>query len=102
MKLHDITSDVLRDAANEFFMILKGAVRSRGKFVSKRVEELADISRKRARQCLVDTIEGEHVLHGLGSIALPIEEVSVEEPAMGELGGGAHHLAKRRDRSIGV
>jgi hypothetical protein len=49
MELHDITSDVLEDAGNEVFVIPKGAVRSRGKFVSKRVEELTDISRKRAR-----------------------------------------------------
>src|SRR5215475_2587511 len=102
MKLRDVASDILPDTANQVLITIKHLVWSKEKFVCKRIEELANVTRKSAIQSCLHSVKGEEVLHGFRGIGLTVKIIAIDVETVRKLDGGSHHIAKSGDRHVAV
>src|ERR1700751_4100211 len=102
MTLRDVASDILPDTANQVRITIECSVWSKAKFVRTRIEELANVGRKSAIECLLHPVSEEEILHGLRGVGLTVQIVAIDIETVRKLDCASHHIAKSGDRRIGV
>src|ERR1700757_352653 len=100
MKLHNIRPDILKNGANQVRVSVESSVGTRDRLISERIEELSFITWKSSIQCLLESREAEEIVHRLGSVALTVEPVGIDVPAVWQLNSSANHFAERGDYRI--